>query len=478
MKLNEDDYRDKMRAMHDENHDLKNSVVFKQDTINNLMDDLAKIKTELAQQKFETERVSGKLESYLHSAYIIDRIYPNNGKDLGIAKSFEKGPTKSYARIPDPDICHNLTKLPDNFSLTDLPEDLDFDYSKYSEWMANKGIKFENDQTVASENENENENQLSDFEDMVESLVSEKDESVVDEELDVESENGFCDNVEKNDFEQNEPVLSEKTSDLNENGCHERNEGKLVKLYTLKGSKIMYSDNDFPIKAVNSEQIDKVFLVVSEETSEVSKETSDYSKESTKPEKKVFNKSTKSSDLNVFVSGYVQTETISVGTNESNHQFRVRNKDNERSDMHPRVKRSPKDIYGDRTCYSCRKVGHMAKDCPLNIKRDASEQKSVKSSQNHYSQTTTVLKNGVPISRGTTKTETEVVKPKSPDQRKIKFQKPKPTNNKSENEIKVTKILNRNEPIPEAFKKPSGNKSQKKVIEPSGSPKKATGLPK
>jgi hypothetical protein len=207
-------------------------------------------------------------------------------------------------------------------------------------------------------------------------------------------------------------------------------------------------------------------------------ETSDCSKESTKPEKKVFEKPTKSSGSNVFVSGYVQTETISVGTNESNHQFRVRKKDNEGSDMHPRVKRSPKDVYGDRTCYSCRKVGHMAKDCPLNAKRNASEQNSVKTNQNHFSQTTTVMKNGVPISKGTTKKETEVVKPKSSDQRKIKFQKSKQSVNKPENEIKVTRILNRSEPIPDAFKKPSDNKSQKKVVEPSGSPKKATGLPK
>jgi hypothetical protein len=418
----------------------------------------------LAQQKYETERVSGKLESYLHSAYIIDRIYPNNGKDFGIAKSFKNGSTKTYARIPDPDICHNLTKLPDNFSLNDLPEDLDFDYSKYSKWMANKGIKFENEQTVESEFENEHENQMSDFEEMVESLVSENDDSVVDEEIDVESENDFCENVEQNDFDLKTSVLKENASELNETVSDMNTEGKLVKLYTLKGSKIMYSDTDFPINAVNSDQIDKVFLVVSEETSEVSKETSDCSKESFKPEKKIYEKPTKSSGSNVFVSGYVQTETISVGTNESNHQFRVRKKDNEGSDMHPRIKRSPKDVYGDRTCYSCRKVGHMAKDCPLNTKRDASDKKCGFSSKKHFTQTTTVMKNGVPISKGTTKQETEVVKPKSSDKKKSNFQKP--TVNKPENEIKVTRILNRNEPIPDAFKKPSG------------SPKKATGLPK
>jgi hypothetical protein len=240
----------------------------------------------------------------------------------------------------------------------------------------------------------------------------------------------------------------------------------------------MYSENDFPIEAVNSDQIDKVFLVVSEEPSEVSDETSNCSKESTKQAKKVFDKTTKSSNLNAFVSGYVQTETISVGTTESNHQFHVKNKGNEKSDMHPRVNKSPKDIYGDRTCYSCRKVGHMAKDCPFNKRKDASESKSVKSKQNHYSQKTTVLKNGTPISNGTIKTETEVAKPKSSVPSKIKSQKPKSKVNKPENEIKVTRILNRNEPIPDGFKKPSGNNSQNKEVKPSGSPKKATGLPK
>jgi hypothetical protein len=469
MKLNEDDYRDKMRAMHDENHDLKNSVMFKQETINGLMDELAKTKTDLAKQKFETERVSGKLETYLHSAYIIDRIYPSNGKDLGISKSFEQKQTKVYAKIPDPDICHNLTKFPDSFSLTDLPEDLDFDYSKYSEWMANKGIKFEKEQTTGSETQHENETQLSDFEDMVESLVSDENESLVDEEMEFETENGFSENVETDDFEENEHVFDEKTSES-------KTDGKVEKLFTLKGSKIMYSENDFPIESVDPNQIDKVFLVVSEEPSEVSDETSNCSKESTKHQKKVSEKSPKSSNLNGFVSGHIQTETISVGTTETNHHFRVKTKGNEKSDMHPRVIKSPKDIYGDRTCYSCRKVGHMAKDCPLNKRKDASESKPVKTKQNHYSQKTTVLTNGTPISKGTIKSQPEVVKSSVPN--KNKSSKPKQTVNKPQNEIKVTKILNRNEPIPDGFKKPSGNNFQNNEAKPSGSPKKTTGLPK
>jgi hypothetical protein len=268
--------------------------------------------------------------------------------------------------------------------------------------------------------------------------------------------------------------------------------GKMVKLYNLKGSKIMYSDTEFPLSAVNSELIDKIFLVVSEETSEIPKESSGHSKESSRnpmetsniskesfaSEKKTFEKPMKSSGSNVFVSGPVQTETISIGTNETNHQFRIRKRGNEESNMHPKIKRNPKDVYGDRTCYSCRKVGHMAKDCPLNIKRNESDQKCVKkSSQNHFTQTTTIMTNGIPVSKGAIKQETEFVKQKSTDRKKNNFQKSKQTADKPENKIKVTRILNRNEPIPEAFKKSSENKTSKKAVE-SGSPKKTTGLPK
>jgi hypothetical protein len=436
----------------------------------------------LAKQKFETERVSGKLESYLHSAYIIDRVYPDTGKDFGVVKSLKKGSTKTFSKIPDPDICHNLTKFPDNFSLTDLPDDLDFDYSKYSQWMANKGIKFNDELKVESETENEQENQMSDLEEMVDSLVSETDESVVDEEIEVESVQEFHESEVENASEMNDPINEkEKEREINF-------EGKTVKLYNLKGSKVMYSDTEFPLSAVNPDLIDKIFLVVSEETSEIPKETSrlpkessrnpvessDISKESFASHKKTFENSMKSSGSNTFVSGPVQTETISIGTNETNHQFRIRKRGIEESNMHPKIKRNPKDVYGDRTCYSCRKVGHMAKDCPLNIKINKSVKKPNK---HHFTQTTTIMTNGIPVSKGAIKQENESVKQQPCDKKKNNFQKQKQTDDKPVSKIKITKILNRNEPIPEAFKKSFENKTTMKAVE-SGSPKKTTGLPK
>jgi hypothetical protein len=118
----------------------------------------------------------------------------------------------------------------------------------------------------------------------------------------------------------------------------------------------------------------------------------------------------------------------------------------------------------------------MAKDCPLNKRKDASDSKILKTKQNHFSQKTIVSKNGTPFSKGTVKTQPEVPKPSASN--KNKFSKPKQTVQKPQNEIKVTKILNRNEPIPDSFKKPSGNNFQNNDTKPSGSPKKTTGLPK
>jgi hypothetical protein len=254
----------------------------------------------------------------------------------------------------------------------------------------------------------------------------------------------------------------------------------------------MYSDTEFPLSAVNLDLVDKIFLVVSEESSEVPKntsrlpketsrnsvESSDISKESSASHKKFFEKSMKSSGSNTFVSGPIQTETISIGTNETNHQFRVKKRGNEESNMQPKIKRDPKDVYGDRTCYSCRKVGHMAKDCPLNIKRSENDQKSVKKpNKHHFTQTTTIMTNGIPVTKSAITQGNGTVKQQPCDKKKNNFQKQKQTDDKPVSKIKITKILNRNEPIPEAFKKSFENKTTMKAVE-SGSPKKTTGLPK
>jgi hypothetical protein len=338
--------------------------------------------------------------------------------------------------------------------------------------------------------------------------VSEIDESVVDEEIEVESDQEFNKRVEEEEYEMEKPILGdsisgEKASEMNDSISEKEREinyeDRTVKLYNLKGSKMMYSDTDFPLSAVNPDLIDRIFLVVSEESSEIPKESSrhpkesfetpkessrnpvessDISKESFASHKKTFENSKKSFGTNTFVSGPIQTETISIGTNETNHQFRVRKRGNEESNMHAKIKRDPKDVYGDRTCYSCRKVGHMAKDCPLNIKRSENDQKSVKKHhKQNFTQTTTIMTNGIPVTKGVIKQVNESVNQQSCDKRKSNFQKQKQTDDKPVTKIRITKILKRNEPIPEAFKKTSENKATKKAME-YGSPKKTTGLPK
>jgi hypothetical protein len=164
-----------------------------------------------------------------------------------VVKTFQKGTTKTFSNIPDPDICHNLTKFPDNFSLTDLPIDLDCDYSKYSQWMANKGIVFKDESEVEVKSEKEQERKMEDLEEMVDSLVSEIDESVVDEEIEIENDQESIESIGEEEYVVEQQILGdsipceqksevyESLSETEDKVSEFKIEDRTVRMYQLKG---------------------------------------------------------------------------------------------------------------------------------------------------------------------------------------------------------------------------------------------------
>ena len=97
----EKEFKDTISQLKDDNHELKITVVRKQDAINAYLDEINLLKKELSKEKLETELVKRKLESYLNSAYVLDHIVsvkPTRGEGVG------------YNKCPPP--MHN------NFSMT------------------------------------------------------------------------------------------------------------------------------------------------------------------------------------------------------------------------------------------------------------------------------------------------------------------------------------------------------------------------
>ena len=106
LKENETEFKDKIKALTDEASDLKVTVLNKQEAINHYLDEIEKLKKELAISKCETENLNRKLTSYLNSAFVLDHIIPSKN-----VKSDEKNGI-GYNKCPPP-IYNNFAKIPE-----------------------------------------------------------------------------------------------------------------------------------------------------------------------------------------------------------------------------------------------------------------------------------------------------------------------------------------------------------------------------
>ncbi|KAJ0929621.1 putative transcription factor interactor and regulator CCHC(Zn) family [Helianthus annuus] len=203
----------------------------KQRVLNQYIDDVAKLKQELA----DKEKLVNKLQSYHSSSYILERIF-NITPDEKASEKNKKGIGSEYHQVPPP-LENNYTfydgeKVEKVINMVDqLPDNIDVTYTKSDD--------------------------ISDLEvvgKVVESIFKEESVDTGKTESQDENEGNFHDGYLK---------ITKSKKNLNDDSKG------LV--YTMIGSDKLFLDVVFPIQNVISEKVDQVFKMVEIEKSEISK---------------------------------------------------------------------------------------------------------------------------------------------------------------------------------------------------------------
>ncbi|KAJ0618477.1 putative transcription factor interactor and regulator CCHC(Zn) family [Helianthus annuus] len=203
----------------------------KQRVLNQYIDDVAKLKQELA----DKEKLVNKLQSYHSSSYILERIF-NITPDEKESEKNKKGIGSEYHQVPPP-LENNYTfydgeKVEKVINMVDqLPDNIDVTYTKSDDIS---------DSEVVGK--------------VVESVF--KEESV---------DTGKTESQDANEGNFHDRYLKNTKSEKN------LNDDSKVLVYTMIGSDKLFLDVVFPIQNVISEKIDKLFKMVEIEKSEISK---------------------------------------------------------------------------------------------------------------------------------------------------------------------------------------------------------------
>ncbi|KAM0008884.1 putative transcription factor interactor and regulator CCHC(Zn) family [Helianthus debilis subsp. tardiflorus] len=375
---------------------LKIAYLRQVDTANYNIKKCADLELELATQKIETEKVKKLLDSYSCSTFVVDRIYPvvkdlktfeevkigeeeqSERKDEEKVKASGKKSSVSYNRCPPPVENGYSPRNPnservnqainlkwESGSPDNLPESIDVTYTSSDTDHESKLIKSMVDQVL-------------DTDDNEESKTKSKPESK-------SGSNASKQTVNKDKRVYDKEFLLSK-SNLNDES---------VKVaYTLKGSDKLYSDESFPIRSVRIEMIQKVFKITEINISEIKdfnlngKPKQYTSRDQQRINKKMgyncgyrfqkkpnHDRNYKKKGLglippknyknekfykqkNVFVSGKTsEAEKEKLFRNQTNQEFLA--KKQEESKKTEVLKKVEK-----RSCFQCKAVGHLAKDCP------------------------------------------------------------------------------------------------------------------
>ncbi|KAJ0484297.1 putative transcription factor interactor and regulator CCHC(Zn) family [Helianthus annuus] len=322
----------------------------KQRVVNQYIDDVAKLKQELA----DKEKLVNKLQSYHSSSYILERIF-NITPDEKVSEKNKKGKGSEYHRVPPP-LENNYTfydgeKVEKVINMVDqLPDNIDVIYTKSDDIS---------DSEVVGK--------------VVESVFQEKSGDTGKTESQDEDEGNFDDGYLQN-------TKSKKNLNDDSKGL----------VYTMIGSDKLFLDVVFPIQNVISDKVDQVFKMVEIEKSEISKfagkgHKTFYNKPGVKKKnmkaglgykrkqnwKKIVmpNYQEKMS----FVQGDSLAKEKELKMRQSNAEFEA-----QKGKQQPQVK----DV-SMRTCFKCDQKGHLARKCPNlkpvdvdQMKIDAEKQKS------------------------------------------------------------------------------------------------------
>ncbi|KAF5802790.1 putative transcription factor interactor and regulator CCHC(Zn) family [Helianthus annuus] len=315
----------------------------KQRVLNQYIDDVAKLKQELA----DKEKLVNKLQSYHSSSYILERIF-NITPDEKESEKNKKGIGSEYHQVPPP-LENNYTfydgeKVEKVINMVDqLPDNIDVTYTKSDDIS---------DSEVVGK--------------VVESVFKEESVDTGKPESQDENEGNFHDGYLKN-------TKSEKNLNDDSKGL----------VYTMIGSDKLFLDVVFSIQNVISKKIDKVFKMVEIEKSEISKFVGKnrkgsynkpgfkkknmkaglgYKKKQNRKKNEVPNYQAKLS----FVQGNSLAEEKELKMRQSNVEFEAQKKKQQ-----PQVK----DV-SMRTCFKCDQKGHLARKCP-NLKPVDVDQKKI-----------------------------------------------------------------------------------------------------
>ncbi|KAJ0658773.1 putative transcription factor interactor and regulator CCHC(Zn) family [Helianthus annuus] len=236
------------------NDKMSATLMTKQSVINDYIEDCSKVKKKLELEKIESERINRLLLSYTTRDYLIDWVYPTVA-GLEAFKKKEKeedtGKPKSvkYNRCPPP-IFESYSPRKPNEEQLDKALNIKLKSEITDELPDNIDVTF-----TASDTDHESE------------LVK----KVVDQVLDMDEESkseSKSDSSSSSEKSPSSPVkrVYNKEFLLSKNNL---NDEMFKVAYTLNNSDKLFSDEELPIRSVNSEMIKKVFKLIEINISEI-----------------------------------------------------------------------------------------------------------------------------------------------------------------------------------------------------------------
>ncbi|KAF5814598.1 hypothetical protein HanXRQr2_Chr03g0112881 [Helianthus annuus] len=264
---------------------LQGAFMTKQKVVNNYIEKCAALEQKLELQRIETERVNRLLKSYSCTSYVIDRIYPTvesmkvweeddvieenaAGVDAGeeIAdkrKSDKKKDTEKTSSGKKQGVSYNRCPPPlENGYLPRHPNDERVKKATNLQWESESSVDLpESIDVVFTSSDTDQQSQLM--------------KKVVDHVLDSDdSDESKSESASESKSESKTPVQTEKQGKL----VYDRkfllsksnlDDGLFKVAYTLNNSDKLYSDEEFPLRGVKTELINKVFKLTEINISEI-----------------------------------------------------------------------------------------------------------------------------------------------------------------------------------------------------------------
>ncbi|KAJ0918596.1 putative transcription factor interactor and regulator CCHC(Zn) family [Helianthus annuus] len=384
---------------------LQGAFMTKQNVVNNYIEKCAALEQKLELQRIETERVNRLLKSYSCTSYVIDRIYPTvesmkvweedestqekaaevsvGEKNADKKKSDRKKDTEKTSSGKKKGVSYNRCPPPlENGYLPRHPNDERVKKATNLQWESESSVNLpESIDVVFTSSDTDQQSQLM--------------KKVVDHVLDSDdSEESKSESVSESKSESKAPSQTEKQGKL----AYDRkfllsksnlDDGLFKVAYTLNNSDKLYSDEEFPIRGVKTELINKVFILSEIHISEIKglclnekprpytsrvqqrlNKKKKYSSGSNFQKKSNHNGNFKKKGL-----GFIPTEKqknekyvrdfkskmsfvsgTSTDKEEKTSFWREKNSEFWKKKQAEQKKDS-------RTCFKCNNVGHIAKDC-------------------------------------------------------------------------------------------------------------------